>query len=64
MLSDRWVIETLNYFIEEAGDNETLGHWDGNAAGAQIKEFVFIDLAGRCAVGATDIIGEYLKPGH
>ena len=44
VLADFIVIETLNDFIEESGDEEALGDFCGNAAGAQIKKFVFVDL--------------------
>jgi hypothetical protein len=46
------VIESLDYFVQKAGHNETLGYWDGNTARAQIKEFVLVDQPGRGAVGA------------
>ena len=64
MISYRRVIESLYYFVQKAGDDETLGNWDGNTARAQIKEFVFVDLTGGCAVGATDIVGEDFEAGH
>ena len=44
MPSNRWMIETLDDFIQKAGDQEALGDFCGNAAGAQIEEFVFVDL--------------------
>jgi hypothetical protein len=64
MISDRRVIEALDDFIQKAGYNETLGHWDGNTARAQIKKFVFVDLTGRCAVGATAVVGENFQAGR
>ena len=58
MLSYHWMIETLDDFVQKAGDEQALGYVCRNAAGAQIEELVFVDLARRCAVGATDVVGE------
>jgi hypothetical protein len=64
MLSYRWMIETLDDFVQKAGDQEALGDFCGNAAGAQIEELVFVNLAGGGAVGATDVVGENFEAGH
>src|SRR4029453_2069634 len=64
MVSYRRVIESLYYFVQKTGDDEALGDWHGNTPGAQIKKFVFIDLPGGCAVGATDIVSEDFEAGH
>ena len=64
MIADRRVIEALDDFVEESGDEEALGYVCRNAAAAQIEEFVFVDLARGCAVGATDVIGEDFEAGH
>lgn len=60
----RCMIEALDDFVEEARDEEALGDFGRDAARTQIKELVFFDLAGRCAVGATDIVGEDFETGH
>ena len=44
MVTDRRVIEPLDHFIQKPRDDEALRNWDRNAASAQIKEFVFVDL--------------------
>ena len=64
MIGYRRVIESLYYFVQETGDNKALGDGDRDAAGAQIKQFVFIDLTGGCAVRATDVFGEDFEAGH
>ena len=64
MLSYRWMIETLDDFVQKTGDEEALGDLCWNAARAQIKQLVFVDLAGGCAVGATDVVGENFEAGH
>ena len=58
------LIEALNYFVEKSGDDEALSDRDGDAASAEIEEFVLIDLAAGCAVGATDVVGQNLEAGH
>ena len=60
----RTVIEPFYDFIEETSDYEALSNFRGNAARAQIEEFILIDLAGSCAVGATDVIGENFQARH
>ena len=64
IISYCWMIETLDDFVQEAGDKETLRDLCGNPARAQIKEFVFIKLAGRCAMSATDVVGEDFQARH
>ena len=64
MIANRRMIEALDYLVKESGDEEALGDFCGNAAGAKIKKFVFVDLAGGRAVGATDVIGENFQTGH
>src|SRR5207302_11283188 len=49
------LIQPLNHFVHEAGDEEALGGFYRNAAGTEIKHFVFVDLSGSGAVGATDV---------
>jgi hypothetical protein len=58
------LIEALDDFVQETGDDEVLGDLHRNAAGAEIEEFVFIDLAAGGAVGATDVVGQNFEPGH
>ena len=58
MITNHRVIEALDNLVEKSSDEEALSYVCRNAAGAQIEEFVFVDLAGGRAVGATDIIGE------
>src|SRR5205085_2856380 len=64
MCSDRRLIEALDDFVQETGDDEVLGHLYRDTAGAEIEEFVFIDLAAGGAVGATDVVGQNFEPGH
>jgi len=64
MITNHRVIEALDHFVEESGDDEALRDLYGNAARAQIEEFVFVDLAGRCTVRATDVVGENFEPRH
>ena len=58
------MIEALDDFIQKSSHNETLSDRNRNAAGAQIEEFVFVDLAGRCSVRATDVVGENFEARH
>ena len=44
MITNHRMIEALDHFVEESGNEEALGDFCGDAAGAQIEEFVFIDL--------------------
>ena len=44
MITNHRMIEALDHFVEESGDEEALGDFRGNAAGAQIEELVFINL--------------------
>ena len=62
--SNRRLIEALDDFVQETGDDEVLGDLHRNAAGAEIKEFVFIDLAAGSAVGATDVVGQNFETKH
>ena len=64
MRGDSWLIEALNDFVQETGDDEALRDADRNAPGAEIEEFVFVDLAGGGAVGATDVVGQNFEAGH
>src|SRR5947208_1196248 len=64
IVPDRRLIEALDDFVQEAGDDEALGDGNGNPAGAKIKHFVFVDLARSGAVGTTDVIGENFEAGH
>src|SRR2546423_15394849 len=64
MIGDGGLIEALDDFVQKAGDDETLGNGHGNAAGPEVKHFVLVDLPGRGAMGATNIIGQNLKSGH
>jgi hypothetical protein len=64
MITNRRVIETLDHFVEKSGNEEPLANRCWNAAGAKIKELVFVDLSGSCAVSATDIICENFQAGH
>src|SRR5437016_11310880 len=58
------LIEALDHFVQEAGDDEPLRRSCRNATGTKIEHFVFVDLAGRGAVSATDIVGENFQAGH
>ena len=64
MRSDHGLIEALDDFGEESGDDEALGDFDWDAAGAEIEEFVFVDLAAGGAVSATDVVGQNFEAGH
>jgi len=64
MCSDRRLIEALDDFVQETGDDEVLGHLYRDTAGAEIKEFVFIDLAAGSAMGATNVVSQNFEPGH
>ena len=64
MLRDRWLIEALDDFVQEASDDEALGDRNGNPAGAKIKHFVFVDLARSGAVGTTDVVGQNFQARH
>ncbi len=44
VLTDGLVIKALNDFVEKASDEKPLGDVCGNAAGAQVEEFLLIDL--------------------
>ena len=57
MSTNHRMIEALDHFVEESGDEEALGYVCRNAAGAQIEEFVLVDLARGRAVSATDVVG-------
>ena len=58
------LIETSNDFVQETADDEALGDRDWNAAAAEVEEFVFVDLTGGGAVGATDVVGQNFEAGH
>ena len=62
--SNRRLIEALDDFIQETGDDEVLGHLYRDTACAEIKEFVFIDLAAGSAMGATNVVSQNFEPGH
>ena len=64
MFADRRLIEALDDFVQETGDDEALGDWSRNAAGAEIEEFVLVDLTGGGAVGAPDVVGQNFEAGH
>ena len=64
MRCDRWVIEALDDFVEKAGDEEALCALCRNPPTAKVKQFVLVDLTGRGAVGATDVVGEDFETGH
>ena len=64
MIADHWVIEALDHFVEESGDEEALSDFRGNPARPQIEKLIFVDLARGCAMGATDVIGEDFEAGH
>ena len=54
---DRRLIEPLNDFVQETGDDKALRDWNGNSTGAKIKKFALVDLTGSGAVGATNVVG-------
>ena len=64
MCSDRRLIEALDDFVQETGDDEVLGHLYRDTAGAEIEEFVLVDLAAGSAMGATDVVGQNFETGH
>ena len=64
MIANHRMIEALDYFVKESGDQEALGDFCGNAAGTKVKKFVFVDLAGGCTVGATDVVGKNFEARH
>ena len=64
MRSDRGLIEALDDFGEESGDDEALGDFDRDAAGAEVEEFVFVDLAAGGAVSAPNVVGHDFQAGH
>src|SRR5205085_9973699 len=45
IFTDRGLIEALDHFIQEAGDDELLRRLCRNATRTKIEHFVFIDLA-------------------
>ena len=58
------LIEALDDFVQETGDDEVLGDLHRNAAGAEIEEFVLVDLAAGSAMAATNVVGQNFEPGH
>src|SRR5581483_1935082 len=64
MLAYSRMIEALNDFVQKACDNETLGYGHWNAARPKIEKFVFVNLARRCPVGATHVVGENFQTRH
>ena len=56
MITNHRMIEALDHFVEESGNEEALGDFRGNSARPQIEKLIFVDLAGRCAVSATDVV--------
>ena len=64
VLTDGRIIKAFDHFIEKSGDKKALGHLCGNPACAEIEELVFIDLARRCTMGATDVVGEDFQARH
>src|SRR5436190_8989679 len=64
MISYRLMIEPLNHFVQKSADDEALRDGDGNAAGTEVKKFVFVDLARGGAVSATDVVCENFEAGH
>ena len=58
------VVEALDDFVQKTGDEQALGNFCRNAAGAEVKELVFFDLSGSCTVGATDVVGKDFQAGH
>src|SRR4026209_2793213 len=49
--------------VEESFNDELLGLRQRDAPRAQIEERLFLQLTHRCAVGATDVVGEDLQAG-
>ena len=64
MIANHRMIEALDYFVKESGDEKALGDFCGNAAAPKIKKFVFSDLARGCTVGTTDIVGKNFEARH
>ena len=57
MITNHRVIEASDHFVEESGHKEALGYLCRNAAGAQIEEFLGLDLPACCSVCAADVVG-------
>ena len=43
---------------------QVLGYLYRDTAGAEIKEFVLVDLAAGSAMAATNVVGQNFEPGH
>ena len=63
MCSDRRLIEALDDFVSETGDDRCWATFTGYR-GAEIKEFVLVDLAAGSAMGATNVVSQNFEPGH
>ena len=64
MVTDRGMIEALDHFGQETGDNKALRSFNWNPACPEIEKFVFIDLPTGGAVTATDVVGQDFEAGH
>ena len=64
MRGDRRLIEALNDFGEESGDDEALGDLDRDTAGAEIEKFVFVNLTAGGAVTASHVVSHNFETGH
>ncbi len=64
IIRDSGLIQALDNFVEEAGNNEALGDFCRDATRMEVKHFVFVDLAGSGAMGAADVVGQNFQAGH
>jgi len=64
MRRDRRLIEALDDFVQEAGDDEALSDFCRDTTRMEIKHFLFVDLARRGAVSAADVISQNFEAGH
>ncbi|HEY0548808.1 MAG TPA: hypothetical protein VGF13_04345 [Verrucomicrobiae bacterium] len=64
MLGNRRLIQALDHFAQETGNQEALGGLCRYATGTEIKHLVFVDLSRRGAVRTTDVIRQNFKAGH
>src|SRR5207244_5754041 len=64
IIGDCGLIEAVDDLVQEAGDDEALGDFCRDATRMEVKHFVFINLAGGGAVGATNVVGKNFETGH
>ena len=57
-------VDLLDHFFEKAKDDQSFGNGSGDASAQEIKKFLFINFARRCAVTALDLVGKNFKARH